>query len=234
MNLAPRERDKLQIYAVAELARRRRARGTRLNVAEAAALISEAILEAARDGATVAACMTLGRTVVAGDEVMDGVRERLSILQVEAAFVDGTKLVTVHDPVPGPADGTDADGTDADGSDADGAPTSGHGPAGYLLEDGEIELNAGRRTLPMTVGNTGDRAVQVGSHYHFAEANSALRFDREAARGMRLDVPSGTAVRFEPGDTREVVLVEFGGERRLTGFSGRGQQDEHADGEGER
>ncbi|MEZ0088994.1 urease subunit gamma [Streptacidiphilus sp. EB129] len=99
MNLSPREIDKLHLYVVAELARKRRARGVKLNYSEAVALISEAILEAARDGLTVAECMELGRTVVSGAEVMPGVREMLPLLQIEAAFVDGTKLVSCHDPV---------------------------------------------------------------------------------------------------------------------------------------
>ncbi|MFF8919176.1 urease subunit gamma [Streptomyces sp. NPDC015032] len=99
MNLAPREIDKLHVYVVADLARRRRNRGTKLNYSEASALITEAVLEAARDGRTVAECMELGRKVVSIDDVMPGVREMLAVLQVETAFVDGTKLVTCHDPI---------------------------------------------------------------------------------------------------------------------------------------
>ncbi|GAB2694928.1 urease subunit gamma [Kitasatospora kifunensis] len=99
MNLAPREIDKLYVYVVAELARRRRDRGVKLNYSEAVALISEAILESARDGRTVAECMEIGKKIVTVDEVMPGVREMLPLLQIEAAFVDGTKLVSCHDPV---------------------------------------------------------------------------------------------------------------------------------------
>ncbi|MGW7576645.1 urease subunit beta [Streptomyces sp. NPDC054765] len=94
------------------------------------------------------------------------------------------------------------------------------GGAHYLYGDAPVEINSGRATVGLTVANTGDRAVQIGSHYHFFEANRALRFDRAAAYGMHLDIPSGTAVRFEPGDTREVELVAFGGTRRLVGFAG--------------
>ena len=93
-------------------------------------------------------------------------------------------------------------------------------PGELLPEEGEIELNAGRTVTTLTVANTGDRPVQVGSHFHFHEANSALEFDREAARGLRLDIPAGTAIRFEPGDTRDVNLVPFGGARRVFGFNG--------------
>jgi urease subunit beta len=93
-------------------------------------------------------------------------------------------------------------------------------PGEVLAAEGEIELNAGAATLTLEVANTGDRPIQVGSHYHFAETNPALRFDRAAARGMRLDAPSGSAVRFEPGQTREVTLIAFGGLRRVIGFRG--------------
>lgn len=90
----------------------------------------------------------------------------------------------------------------------------------YDLADDPIEINAGRDTRTLTVTNTGDRAVQIGSHFHFFEVNRALRFDRTAAFGMRLDIPSGTALRFEPGDTRDVTLVAFGGTRRAVGLNG--------------
>jgi urease subunit beta len=93
-------------------------------------------------------------------------------------------------------------------------------PGELLSEPGELTLNAGRPVTTLKVANTGDRPVQVGSHFHFHEANSALRFDREAARGLRLDIPAGTAIRFEPGDSRTVQLVPFAGERRVFGFNG--------------
>lgn len=94
-------------------------------------------------------------------------------------------------------------------------------PGEYQIQDGEIELNAGRRTVTLNVANSGDRPIQVGSHYHFFETNDALTFDRPAARGMRLNIPAGTAVRFEPGQSREVELVELAGQRRVYGFAGR-------------
>ncbi|MCG6932505.1 MAG: urease subunit beta [Gallionella sp.] len=93
-------------------------------------------------------------------------------------------------------------------------------PGELLVDDGEMELNAGRRTLSLVVANTGDRPIQVGSHYHFAETNAALDFDRAAARGMRLDIASGTAVRFEPGQSRTVSLVDYAGDRKVFGFRG--------------
>jgi urease subunit beta len=94
-------------------------------------------------------------------------------------------------------------------------------PGEYLLKPGEIEINAGRPAVTLEVANSGDRPIQVGSHYHFYETNGALRFEREKARGMRLDIPSGTAVRFEPGQSREVRLVPYAGARRVFGFNGK-------------
>ncbi|HWV42545.1 urease subunit beta [Pseudorhodoplanes sp.] len=93
-------------------------------------------------------------------------------------------------------------------------------PGEVLVKDGDIELNAGRKSVTLTVSNTGDRPIQVGSHYHFFETNPALKFDRKKARGMRLDIAAGTAVRFEPGQTREVRLVAYGGKRVVYGFRG--------------
>lgn len=94
-------------------------------------------------------------------------------------------------------------------------------PGEMIVQEGEIELNAGRPTLRLQVANTGDRPIQIGSHFHFYEVNEALSFDREQAKGMRLDIPAGTAVRFEPGDEREVTLVPFTGSRQVYGFNGR-------------
>ena len=94
-------------------------------------------------------------------------------------------------------------------------------PGEVFPKDGQIELNAGAETLVLTVANTGDRPIQVGSHYHFAETNPGLSFDRQAARGMRLDIPAGTAVRFEPGQSREVRLVPYGGARQVWGFNAK-------------
>ena len=91
-------------------------------------------------------------------------------------------------------------------------------PGEFFIKDGTIELNAGRKTLTLSVANTGDRPIQVGSHYHFFETNPALRFDRKKARGMRLNIPAGTAVRFEPGQAREVTLVAIAGKRAIYGF----------------
>jgi urease subunit gamma/beta len=201
MELTPREKDKLLLFTAALVAERRRARGLKLNYPEAVALISAEILEGARDGRTVAELMSLGAKVLRADEVMDGVAELVTEVQVEATFPDGTKLVTVHNPIVGAAPA--------------------EVPVGAVLPAaGTLTLNAGRATLTLEVSNTGDRPIQVGSHYHFAETNPGLRFDRARARGYRLDIPAGTAVRFEPGQTRTVELVAFGGERIVQGFRG--------------
>src|SRR6185295_17509820 len=176
MELTPREKDKLLLFTAALLAERRKARGVKLNYPEAVAYISAAILEGARDGRTVAELMSEGTRLLGADDVMDGVAELITEVQVEATFPDGTKLVTVHEPIPVKAPS---------------------GIGAVTPAEGAIEINAGRATRKLTVANAGDRPIQVGSHYHFFEVNPALEFDRAQARGFRLDIPAGTAVRFE-------------------------------------
>jgi urease subunit gamma/beta len=202
MHLSPKEIDRLLLFLAAELARRRRARGLKLNYPEARALIADEVCEGARDGRSVSELMGLGREILTTDDVQPGVAMLVGTLQVEAMFPDGQKLVTIHDPI-GPGR----------------EPVEGIEPGELRVADGEIELNAGRDTVTLAVANTGDRPVQVGSHYHFFEVNQELRFDRRAAFGMRLDIPAGTAARFEPGEEREVDLVAFGGAREVFGLN---------------
>lgn len=198
MHLSPREKDKLLLFTAALVAERRKARGLKLNYPEAVAYISAAILEGARDGRSVAELMKLGAELLGPDDVMEGVAEMIPEVQVEATFPDGTKLVTVHHPI---------------------APKRELVPGELLVGTGKDPvLNEGRETRTVEVENTGDRPIQVGSHYHFYEVNPALCFDRERARGFRLDIPAGTAVRFEPGQKRTVTLCAFAGERRVYGF----------------
>jgi len=204
MLLTPTELERLTIFTAAELARKRQARGLRLNYPEAVAVISDAILEGARDGRSVAELMSFGSQILTQSDVMPGVAAMLPVLQVEATFPDGTKLVTVHEPLR-PAAGAAVDALE---------------PGRLITGEGEIELNAGRPTVTLKVVNTGDRPVQIGSHYHFFEANKALEFDRAAAFGMRLDIPAGTAVRLEPGQEKEVTLTGFGGRKVLGGLNG--------------
>ena len=131
---------------------------------------------------------------------MDGIAEMIHDIQIEATFPDGTKLVTVHQPVRGSL----------------GALI----PGEVIAEPGEILMNVGRETITLEVANTGDRPIQVGSHYHFFETNPALKFERAKARGFRLDIPAGTAMRFEPGQSRAVRLVAIAGKRQAVGFRG--------------
>lgn len=226
MNLTPREKDKLLVAMAAIVARNRLARGVKLNHPEAVAIITEFVVEGARDGRSVADLMEAGAHVLTADQVMDGVAEMLHDIQVEATFPDGTKLVTVHHPIrwaPEPEGDEEHDHAMFHGrrdSHEQGLLRKDALILGEVLPaDGEIELNAGQETVTLTVANSGDRPVQVGSHFHFYETNPALSFDRESARGMRLDIPAGTAVRFEPGQSRAVTLVPYRGDRRVFGFN---------------
>lgn len=203
MLLTPTELERLTIFTAAELARKRRAKGLKLNHPEATAIIADEILEGAREGRSVAELIAFGSTLLTADDVMPGVAQMMPILQVEGTFPDGTKLVTVHDPIrPGR-------------KPVEAVPV----PGEIIPADGDIEINAGRRKATLRARNTGDRPIQIGSHYHFFEANRALEFDRALAFGMHLDIPAGTAVRFEPGEEKEVTLVLFGGTGEIHGLN---------------
>ena len=221
MHLSPREIEKLMLHQAGVLAQKRLARGTRLNYPEAVALIACQLLEMIRDGRSVAELMDKGRQLLGRRQVMSGVAEMVAEVQVEGTFPDGTKLVTVHQPIaaedgnlemalygsflPVPELSVFGEMEDADV------------PGTCATEDGEITLNEGRETVTLDVTNRGDRPIQVGSHYHFVETNPQLSFDRDQAYGTRLDIPAGTAVRFEPGETKSVVLVEIAGNRVIRG-----------------
>ena len=205
MLLTPTELERLTIFVAAEIARKHRAKGLRLNHPEAVAFIVDEILEGAREGRSVAELISFGSTLLTTDDVMPGVAHLMPMIQVEGTFPDGTKLVTVHHPVRA--------GTEPLASDT-------VIPGEILPDDGEIEINAGRRKIELKVLNTGDRPVQVGSHYHFFETNKALDFNRADSIGMHLDIPAGTAVRFAPGESKNVVLTEFGGTGELLGLNG--------------
>ncbi|WP_438432058.1 urease subunit gamma [Gorillibacterium sp. sgz500922] len=242
MLLTDREREKLLLSLAADLARRRLERGLKLNYPESAALIAGELMEGARDGRSVTELMRLGTQVLHVGQVMDGVPEMLQEIQVEATFPDGTKLVTVHHPIAPPPEGRSEEPPE-EGDGASPAASPGNGseehadsetplerdcseqesvvPGGYRLGSEPIELNAGRRTAVLRVVHTGDRPIQVGSHYPFHEVNEALIFDRAAAIGLRLNRPAGTAVRFEPGEERTVELVEIGGLREVYGLNNR-------------
>ena len=223
MHLSPRELDKLVLHNAGFLAQKRLARGCLLNHPETVALIATQLLEFIRDGRSVAELMDLGRKMLGRNQVMSGVPEMIAEVQVEGTFPDGTKLVTVHHPIASEDGDLDlalygsflpvpetslfrAKATDPDFE-----------PDAYIVTEGELVLNEGRETLTLKVTNLGDRPVQVGSHYHFIETNNQLRFDRGKAFGKRLDIPAGTAVRFEPGETKTVRLVEIAGNKIIRG-----------------
>ncbi len=224
MHLTPREIDKLVVHQAGALAQKRLARGLRLNYVEAVALISAQLLEFMRDGRPVAELMDLGRQFLGREDVLDGVPEMIAEVQVEGTFPDGTKLVTVHHPIVAERGNMSlalygsflsrvADVTPV-GQPV--IPVEGQ-PGEVQTVKGAIALNEGRPTISLAVANRGDRPIQVGSHYHFSETNRALSFDRTAAHGMRLDIPAGTAVRFEPGETKTVTLVSIGGDKVIRG-----------------
>lgn len=220
LHLAPHETDKLMLVTIGHLAQRRLARGLRLNYPEAIALISLVLLEMIRDGRhSVAELMHIGGTILGHREVMSGVAAMIEDVQVEGTFKDGTKLVAVRSPV------------NAEKGDMKLALYGSFLPVPEVFQDaedigvvgqvvcgeGEILLNASRETVTLSVINTDTRPVQVGSHYNFVEANPRLKFDREAAYGKRLDIPAGLAVRFEPGETKHVTLVEIAGNKIIRG-----------------
>ncbi|MGN0182123.1 MAG: urease subunit gamma [Candidatus Ornithomonoglobus sp.] len=198
MHLTPREQERLMLHYAGELAKSRKERGVKLNYPEAVAYISAELLERARDGYSVTELMQLGTKLLTSEDVMDGVPEMIGEIQLEATFPDGTKLVTVHNPI---------------------VPNGRVIPGEMLFDDDELVINEGKDTAELCVTNTADRPVQVGSHFHFFEVNKKLSFNRRLAYGMRLDIPSGTAVRFEPGETKRVRLVEIGGARRGFGLN---------------
>jgi urease subunit gamma/beta len=223
MHLSPREIDKLLLHNAGCVAQKRLARGLRLNYPESVALIAAQLLEFIRDGRSVAELMDLGRRFLGRRQVMSAIPEMIVEVEVEGTFPDGTKLVTVHHPIaaengdlslalygsflPVPDLARFADSTEPETVEA----------GQCLPAAGELELNAGRAAIRLEVANLGDRPIQVGSHYHFIETNSQLKFDRAKAYGMRLDIPAGAAVRFEPGDTKTVSLVDIAGNRVIRG-----------------
>lgn len=196
MHLTPRELERVQLFSVAELARRRRARGRRLNAPEAIAVICDEILEAAWDGLTLDEVIGTGRSVLTAEDVLEGVPAMIPQIQVEAMFPSGTSLVAVDRPIPTPP-----------GSVAPGAVHAAAEP---------VRINAGRPRTRLTVRNTGDGVVHLSSHYPLAESNPALEMDRSAAAGLRLDIAAGTALAFAPGEEREVDAVRTRHEEERT------------------
>jgi urease subunit gamma/beta len=187
--LTPTEEERLRVFAAAELARRHRERGLRLNAPEAAAIIADEMHLAARAGGSFDDVITAGMRAVRDEELMDGVASIVEEVRVEVLLADGSRLVVVR-----PA-----------------WATGGDGPGAVRVADRDVELAPGLERRRLTVTNRSNRPVRLSSHYPFARANPRLEFDREAAEGFRLDVPAGDSVRWGPGETREVALVAFGG-----------------------
>lgn len=229
LHLSPREVEHLQLHQTGRLAQYRLARGVKLNHPEAVALISMQMMEAIRDGTnSVADLMSLGQTLLGRNNVMPGVPEMISSVQIEATFPDGTKLLTVHSPIAKPdgdlnaalagsflpVPGTSAFAGSSSTMEAD---DSGVIPGKVTASlDKKITLNSFSSSfIELAVTNTGDRPIQVGSHYAFVETNKALKFDRKQAIGMRLNIPAGASVRFEPGESKSVTLTELGGTKNV-------------------
>lgn len=200
MRLTPTDRDRLLIFTAAELARARRARGLRLNVPEATALIADTVCEAARDGKRLLEAAAAGATVLGVDDVLPGVVDIVTEVKVEAVFDDGTRMVVVRNPF-GETSGL--------GDDAPGAvmPAERSDPAPADL-------------VWIPVVNTGEVPVSITSHFHFFEVNPRLDFERAAAYGRRLAIPAGSSLRFDPQVVVDAPLVPIGGERVAIGFAG--------------
>jgi urease subunit gamma/beta len=193
MRLTPWEEERLLIFSAAELARRHRERGLRLNAPEAIALICDAMLEAARAGGSYAAVERAGRDAVRPDDVMPGVRELVEEVRLEVLVDDGTRLVVLVDPLAG------------------GRPTGGDGPGAMRTDREPDDATEGRERRMISVRNESRRTVRVSSHFPFDRVNPRLAFDRAAAVGFRLELPAGETERWMPGETRNVTIVRFGG-----------------------
>ncbi|MGH2497966.1 MAG: urease subunit gamma [Ktedonobacteraceae bacterium] len=192
MKLTPREQDRLTIFTLAEMARKRRARGIKLNYPEAVALLSDEVMEEARAGRSYDEVVAHGLSLLSEDDVLAGVAELAETLYIEPLFDDGTKLIVLRNPIR--------------------CITTSSGESPRIIPAASPEtvvINANRPTITITITNTSAHPVQVTSHMPFWEINARMQFDREQARGYRLDIPAGGAVRWEPGETKEVRLCRL-------------------------
>jgi urease subunit gamma/beta len=190
MYLTPTEEDRLLVFTAAELARRTLARGLRLSAPEAVAVVCDEMHLAARGGASLEDVIEAGRAAVSVEQLLDGVAAIVDEIRLEVLLDEGSRVVVLHRPW--------------DSGDGD-------APGAVRAREGEVELAPGRERRWLTVRNGSERPVRVSSHFPLWRANARLAFDREAARGFRLDVPAGSSVRWAPGETKEVVLVRYGG-----------------------
>lgn len=219
MHLSPREIERVLLFSLAEMARRRRAKGLKLNYPEALALICDEVMEAAREGASLEEAAARGAGVLGPDDVMDGVADLLQHVQVEAVFADGSRLVTVRQPIrthaphaaPGPSDPAPSDPAPSEPAPSEPAAPQPSPPRARVGEirpgPGSIELNEGKPRRRIAIRNDSPYPVWVSSHFPLEQVNPRLQFDRESARGWRLDVPAGDVVLFPPGSVTEVDLV---------------------------
>ncbi|KAG5646291.1 Urease [Asterophora parasitica] len=227
MRLHPREHDRLLLHQVGFLAQKRLARGLRLNRTETIGLIASQLQERIRDGKhSVAELMQHGKTLLGRRHVLPDVPTLLHDIQVEGTFHDGVFLVTVHDPICTEDGNLEAAlyGSFLPIPSDDVFPPSDpleyaaeHAPGAIIARKERIVINKGRERIKLRVTNNGDRPIQVGSHYHFIETNPSLSFDRGLSYGKRLDIPAGTAVRFEPGDVKTVTLCALAGAQLISG-----------------
>ncbi|WP_084518548.1 urease subunit beta [Bradyrhizobium sp. th.b2] len=204
MNLSPTEMDRLVIFNAAQMARRNRSLGIRLSHPEAIAYITDEVMTAARRDLPYAEIRDMAGRLLTTDDVAPGVAQMIPMLYIECMFAEGTKVMAVFEPIA-----------------LSNAPAADDLVPGEIIAGGEnIESFAGLPAVTIEVINTGDRDVQVRSHTHFFEVNRALRFDRAAAWGMKIDRPAGAGVRFEPGVTKSVRLVPISGDRVVLGQAG--------------
>jgi len=198
MRLSQTEIDRVLVFNVAQMARARRTRGVRLNYPEAVALITDEMMERARDGWSYAEVREHGLAVLTPDDVLPGIPALVRGLTCEPVFDDGPRIIVLADPIPG------------GGGD--------QAPGERLLAETPIRINEGRDVVTVSVTNGSDRIVNISSHYHFYEVNPRMRFDRAATYGRHLDLQAGRSVIWEPGETKEVALVPYAGRQVVEGF----------------
>lgn len=190
MRLTPTEEERLRVFAAAELARRSLALSLQLNAPEAIAVVCDAMHLAARSGGSFEDVLEAGGAALVPEQVMDGVADIATEIRLEVLLEEGSRLVVLREPF---------------------GPASSDGPGTVRYADGDVELVPEHRRITLTVTNSSERPVRVSSHFPFAETNTKLAFDRDAARGFRLDLPAGDSMRWAPGETKDAQLVAFGG-----------------------
>jgi urease subunit gamma/beta len=191
VRLTPTEEERLRVFTAAELARRNLTHGLKLNAPEAIAVVCDAMHLAARRGGSFEDVVDAGRTALSPEDVLDGVADIATEIRLEVLLEEGSRLIVLREPF---------------------GPATADGPGAVAFADGDVALVPDRRRITLTVTNSSERPVRISSHYPFTETNAKLAFDRLAARGFRLDLPAGDSIRWDPGETKSVDLVAYGGE----------------------